>query len=202
MPQGSILGPILFLIYINDISNASNSHEFTIYADDTNMLLGDKDIHNLYSNLSTELNLLYNWIKVNRLKLNISKTNFILFQNRYINNYMPPRLLEGEAVKRVNSTKCNGVYVNESLNWNCQINEVCVKLSRICGVLYIIRNSLTTEALISAYYTLRYPHLIYSVCIRACTWPSFINKFTVTQKKILGCMFFKRKFDTSHIYGP
>lgn len=62
---------------------------------------------------------------------------------------MPPLLLEGEAVKRVNSTKFLGVYVDENLNWNCQINEICLKLLRICGVLYRIRNSLTPEALIS-----------------------------------------------------
>ena len=110
---------------------------------------------------------------------------------------MPPLLLEGEAVKRVNSTKFLGVYVDENLNWNCQINEICLKLSRICGVLYRIRNSLTTEALSSVHYTLCYPHLIYGVCIWACMWPSFLNKVTVTQKKILRCMFFKRKFDTT-----
>ena len=62
---------------------------------------------------------------------------------------MPPLLLEGEAMKRVNSTKFLGVYVDENLNWNCQINEICLKLSRICGVLFRIRNSLTPEALIS-----------------------------------------------------
>ena len=79
---------------------------------------------------------------------------------------MPPLLLEGEAVKRVNFTKFLGVYVDENLNWNCQINEECLKLSRICGVLYRIRNSLTTEALISVYYALFYPYLFYGACLQ------------------------------------
>ncbi len=79
VPQGSILGPILFLIYINDIVNSSDNFKFTIYADDTTLLLADKNIHSLYLNLCTEIPKINNWIKSNRLKLNVSKTNYIFF---------------------------------------------------------------------------------------------------------------------------
>ena len=105
VPQGSILGPILFLVYIDDITNASSKLNYTIYADDTSLLIPDNDLHNLHKNLQTELQFINQWVKTNNLTLNISKTNFILFQNRSLNYQMPPLLLEGNIVKNVTHMK-------------------------------------------------------------------------------------------------
>ena len=71
----------------------------------------------------------------------------------------------------------------------------------MCGILYKIRDCLTTEAMLSIYYTLCYPHMIYCVSIWACTWPSFLNRMKVIQNKILRCIFYLKKFDsTANIY--
>ena len=201
VPQGSVLGPILFLIYINDIVNSSSKLSFLIYADDTTLLIHDKSIDSLYSNLTTELNKVKSWIRSNKLILNISKTSFMLFQNRSIKNSIPPITLEGEIIKQVNQTKFLGVTIDENLNWKYHIDQTCEKLSKITGILYRIRHNLTTESLISIYYTLCYPHLTYCVSIWASTWPSFLQKLTIAQNKILRCIFFLKKFDsTSNIF--
>lgn len=94
--QGSILGPLLFLVYINDITTAGSKLQCTIHADDTSLLLADQNIDNPHRNLTFELALINEWINVNKLKLNISKTNYILFQNRSLNYQLPPLLLEGK----------------------------------------------------------------------------------------------------------
>ena len=76
-----------------------------------------------------------------------------------------------------------------------------MKISRMCGILYKIRNKLTTEALISIYYTICYPHIIYCISVWASTWPSFITKLKIAQNKVLRCIFFKGKYDsTDNIY--
>ena len=197
VPQGSILGPLLFLIYINDITHASSKFKFIIYADDTNLLLAEQSINSLHSNLTSELKLIYNWIHINKLKLNISKTNYILFQNRSLKKQMPPLSLEGETIKQANQIKFLGVRIDENLNWRYHIEEVCLKLSKMCGILYKVRGNLTTEAMISIYYTLCYSRLIYCVAIWGSTWPSFLTRLIVMQNKILRCIFFMKKFDST-----
>ena len=135
----------------------------------------------------------------NKLKLNISKTTYILFQNRSVKYSIPPLVLDGEIIKQVNYTKFLGVNIDQNLNWKYHIDHVCLKLSKITGILYKVRHNLTTEAMISIYYTLCYPHLIYCVSIWACTWPSFLTKLTIAQNKIFRCIFFLKKFDSTDL---
>ena len=71
VPQGSVLGPLLFLIYINDISNSSNKLKFYLFADDTNLLYADKNLKSLESTVNAEISRVYNWLIANKLSLNI-----------------------------------------------------------------------------------------------------------------------------------
>ena len=78
-PQGSVLGPLLFLIYINDIYNVSDKLEFYLFADDTNLLYADKNLKSLETTMNLELSKVCEWLTANKLSLNIKKTNFVIF---------------------------------------------------------------------------------------------------------------------------
>ena len=79
VPQGSILGPLLFLIYVNDMTNCSNLLQFILFADDTNLFFSSTNINDLIAIVNRELDKLAVWFRANKLSLNIDKTNFILF---------------------------------------------------------------------------------------------------------------------------
>ena len=79
VPQGSILGPLLFLIFINDLHNVSQDLFFVLFADDSNLLLCGPNVYELCNKLNQELTGVVNWFKMNKLCLNISKTNFMVF---------------------------------------------------------------------------------------------------------------------------
>ena len=89
VPQGSILGPLLFLIYINDIMKSSSLISFILFADDTNILYSHKHLPELINTLNTELINVSSWFKCNKLSLNIAKTNFIHFQTSHSNTELP-----------------------------------------------------------------------------------------------------------------
>lgn len=82
-------------MYINDAINISTKFDFTIYADDTQLWIQDRNLSHLHSTLTKEIHFTNNWIKVNKLKLHKYKTNYVFFQNRTISNHIPPVVLEG-----------------------------------------------------------------------------------------------------------
>ena len=136
VPQGSILGPLLFLIYINDMNLAVESSTIFHFADDTNLLYSSKTIKKLKQNLNKDLMLLYDWLCANRLSLNTGKTEFIVFR--------PPRYNQGVRITlKLNHTKLFESpkikylgLILDTLNWKAHIAELSKKLSRAVGSLF------------------------------------------------------------------
>ena len=140
VPQGSILGPLLFSIYINDMHKSVNKSTVFHFADDTNLLFSHKNPKELKKTMNKELKLLFEWLCANRLSLNVGKTEFIIF--------WPPKMnLNDRIVLTLNKSKIYesrkikylGLIIDDRLSWKFHINELCKKLNKSIGMLFKIR---------------------------------------------------------------
>ena len=136
VPQGSILGPILFLVYVDDINNCSNLN-ILCFADDTTAYKSGPNIENLISNVNIQLELLYTWLCCNTLSLNINKTSHTIFrpQSNADNNLNNSLLINHEAIKssdestKVGTAKFLGIYIDKHLTWSQHIDQLCTSIS-------------------------------------------------------------------------
>ena len=136
VPQGSILGPLFFLLYINDLNNVSTVVELILFADDTNLFMSHKDPVYLAASLNSELNKLPAWFKANKLSLNLKKTNFMLFKPRQKKYHFPMQISVNEQrIEQVKETVFLGVVLDEHLTWKPHIPEVARKISKSIGVI-------------------------------------------------------------------
>ena len=121
VPQGSILGPFLFLLFINDFVLCSPNLKFTLFADDTNIHMTGPDINSLIETANAELDHVHNWLKCNRLTLNFEKTHYIIFnRNKQMPNTLPHLKIHNQIIKREYSTKFLGVHIDHNLTWKTQ----------------------------------------------------------------------------------
>ena len=112
VPQGSILGPLLFLLYVNELLNTSSLLTFHLFADDTNLYFSSKNLSHLEANLNNELKSVAEWMKCNRLALNISKTNFIIFHSsKRKPNHSLRTKIDDALIKQVGSTEYIGLHL-------------------------------------------------------------------------------------------
>ena len=149
VPQGSVLGPLLFILYINDLPNISDTFKSVLFADDTTLIFSNTSILELKNNIQFNINKLYDWLNVNKLSLNISKTNVLLFniRNKNININMDLNI-NNIKVKQVSEIKFLGVIIDCKLNWKLQLNYVSSKLSRTIAILHKVKNKLNMKYLI------------------------------------------------------
>ena len=134
-PQGSILGPILFNLYINDICNVSSILEFTLFADDTNIICSHDSTTSSCNTLNTELERLNAWFNLNKLSLSLQKTNYITFST--INSDCTIQIaINGSNFEKDNSTKYLGVCIRHHPNWKYHIAYVSSKLSKSTAVIH------------------------------------------------------------------
>jgi hypothetical protein len=131
VPQGSILGPLFFLLYINDLPNATGLAECLLFADDTSILLSYTDQEYLTTTLNAELKKLNIWMKTYKLSVNINKTNYVIFSSKQKTTKINlPVLFDDNPLKRVNVVKFLGIYIDENLTWKDHIDHVCTKISK------------------------------------------------------------------------
>ena len=180
VPQGSVLGPLLFLLYINDIWKFSNDCHTLLYADDTTAVfpLSSYNIENGISQINHEIDKLYTWLVSNKLTLNVSKTRYMVFhyvQKKIDFNTFPEVKINNLAVQRCSNFDFLGLVVNENLSWQPHISKISTKISRAVGTLKRLQNTFPTYTLQTLYNSLISPHLNYCVCAWGYRAPRVVN---------------------------
>ena len=192
VPQGSILGPLLFIIYINDMHKALLNSKVFHFADDTNLLFSSKTpkIHKMINN---ELKLLFEWLCANRLSLNVAKTEFIIFRPH--RKGLDKRVylkLNGKKIFESTKIKYLGILLDNRLSWKHHINELSKKLNSAIGMIYKIRDLCTPKVLRSLYFSLFNSHLTYGLSVWGNCNATYSNKLLVSQKKIVRAISFAK----------
>ena len=134
--------------------------------------------------MNKELKNLYEWLCINRLSLNISKTNFVIFHAINKPKFPITILINKQAIDEVKFVKYLGVLIDSNLTFKFHIDELTKKISRGIGVLFKLRHFVTTKILISVYYAIIYPFLLYGITVWGSTSKTLLNPLHVLQKKL------------------
>ena len=153
VPQGSVLGPLLFLIYMNDLPYVSKVLQFYLFADDTNIYYDANDLITLQKVINRELRKVRKWLEANRLALNICKTNYVIFHSpsKKTNEFIKIKLGR-KAISQVNCIKYLGISIDSALSWKPHVTELSKKLARNCGIFFKIRHYVNPDTLKLLYY--------------------------------------------------
>ena len=184
VPQGSILGPLLFLLYINDLGNICSSTTSILFADDTNIFKMGNNLKQMEDELNSELSKISIWLKANKLSLNIGKTHFMVFSNKRRKHYDLNIKIDETKIEEVKKIFL-GVIIDIKLTWKDHVAHVASKVSRGMGMIIKARNYLSRKGLLTLYYTFVYPYLTNCNHIWGNIYPSNLKRVCVLQNKIV-----------------
>ena len=184
VPQGSILGPLLFIIYINDIPEICKFARFILYADDANIIVSANNMQELEKKFNILSKSLETWVSTNGLCLNLKKTNYMIFAKRNIELSFTPSI-SNYQIARKQSARFLGVLVDEKLTWKQHISAIKSKMSRYIGVLYKLRDILPITARKNIFNSFVQSHINYCSIVWGLTAKSNIEPLFSEQKKAI-----------------
>jgi hypothetical protein len=185
VPQGSILGPLLFIIYMNDIHKLDSCLKPILYADDTTLSATlnqfQSEEREIQSHINDELHKFYEWMQLNQLSLNCSKSTAMLFHmpNRRIQY---PRIeINGCLINFVKEFNFLGIVLTENLKWKAHVDYISKKISKTVGILNRLKRSIPRYVLMNIYNALVVPHLNYGIIL----WGNDQSRLYKLQKKAM-----------------
>ena len=185
VPQGSVLGPLLFIIYMNDIHNCVKNARIRLFADDTNMFISHKNLKTAKNYTETALQNLKQWLVHNHLSLNIDKTCFNIFGGRKNSEYIQEIKVGPCCIKRVTCTRYLGVYIDEGLTWREHIKQVCNKLVKLCSAFHLLSRYIDIDMAKQIYFAYVYPHINYCIEAYGSACSSVLKRVQIMQNKLL-----------------
>ena len=187
VPQGSVLRPLLFLLYINDLGLISSlSARPKLFADDANIFVFSRDLNDLNNKCQSDVDKILEWTLANKLNINLGKTCYIIFNPT--NKATTANLnicINKIPINRVNSTKYLGVLIDEKLNWKYHIDDLCLSLRKFIGIFYKLSFKLPPAVLKMLYFAMVYPRLLYGIEIYANTYSTYLHDLMILNNRLL-----------------
>ena len=195
-----LLSTLLFLLYINDIHTCSDTFNFYLFADDTNILYANKNLRSLEATVNSELKKLYLWLASNKLTLNTKKTNFVIFHPYQKSvDYLPQlKIFDTDTNQYVslemkNYVKYLGILIDKNLLWKIHIDNVATKLSKTVGLITKLRHLVPQHTLLNIYRALILPYLSYGLIVWGQASKTHLTKILLLQKKVIRFIFFANR---------
>ena len=170
-PQGFYLGPLIFLIFVNNMHLHLTEVDSVQFADDTTIIFSHRNVNYLKYCVERELEILNDWFKANRLTLNVDKSVYLVF-DRTGHSKLQELMIGDKPIKQVKKTKFLGTWLDDQLNWKSHISRLVTKLKCGLGMLQRSGNYLTTRAKKLLYYGQVHSHLCYAISV----WGPMISK--------------------------
>ncbi len=185
VPQGSVLGPLLFIIYTNDLPNCLQHSQCILFADDTTLYKSSINVQDLITSIQSDLTALHDWFNANKLSLNVTKTNFMIFSPKSTNKH--PTItniqLGNQTIERVNSAKFVGLFIDDGLQWDEHIKYLSCKLSSGSYAIHSAKRTLSMQNLTQLYNSLFHSHISYGITLWGSAFKYKLRKLEVSQIK-------------------
>ena len=204
IPQGSILGPLLFIIYINDIPEVAHFAKFILYADDANIILTADTIEQINEQLEILIDNLQKWVNSNGLVLNLKKTKYMIFAQTRNTKLPQPLIITDTLIEHIHEARFLGVIMDDKLSWSHHIKSVESKMCRYVGIMYKIKKYLPLNARIQIYHSFVQSHINYCSLVWGFSSRSYIETIFSKQKKGLRAVipgFINYKYRDGNIPG-
>lgn len=186
VPQGSILGPLLFLLYINDLPNCLASSKCLLYADDTTLYNYDSTVLSLTSKLNVDLRNVLQWCNLNKLKINASKTKFVVFHSHQRAIASTPSVtIDNQLIFASEYSSFLGVLLDSNLKYHHHIANVKRKMAYGMRILIKARSFFSHSTLISLYYSFINPHITYCISCWGNTYDTHLNLLQIIQNQAI-----------------